>query len=400
MRMVLPIRRPARRLISPKARIAFPTPAPDQARIGRFAPWLIVDVPRADGTALRLCDFASAGARGSHYVSWLPADQIAPPAPAPDYPEEAAVVPPGRLLFRARYPAHVSNDQRLRLLIADNPDLREPMIDMTCERPRSIVVPAEQTQQLKPNVDYYWRLVGGEPVGHDDQSPMLRGNSRSTLSLAPWQDDMLTEYGENADGVIVQAELKGNPDPSYGALVSAAGWKSAPGPDGTADQAVELNGADGMLLYQLRAFPQTEYTVALRFSAQRVTGPLGQVLSAWCRSVDDPLRICVFEGKLYARIEAGSGYSTSGIPIQQDTWYDVCVVKRASDLTLFVDGRLGGDDSRPGSHRIRSPGFRAGRQSALHGQQRTAPLPVTDLELNTRPFTPQEVAKLHDSRTK
>ncbi len=48
-----------------KARLAFPTPAPDQARIGRFAAWLIVDVPRADGTSLRLCDFASAGARAA-----------------------------------------------------------------------------------------------------------------------------------------------------------------------------------------------------------------------------------------------------------------------------------------------------------------------------------------------
>ena len=34
-----------------KATISFPSPAPDQARIGRFLPWLIVDVPRSDGTS-------------------------------------------------------------------------------------------------------------------------------------------------------------------------------------------------------------------------------------------------------------------------------------------------------------------------------------------------------------
>jgi DUF1680 family protein len=382
-----------------KARLAFPTPAPDQARIGRFAPWLIVDVPRADGTALRLCDFASAGARGSHYVSWLPADQIAPPAPAPDYPEEAAVVPPGRLLFRARYPAQLSNDQRLRLLIADNPELREPMIDMTCARPRSIVVPAEQTQQLQPNVDYYWKLAAENSWG-TTISPNAARKFTIDPVLAPWPDDMLTEYGENADGVIVQAELKGTPDPSYGALVSAAGWKSAPGPDGTADQAVELNGADGMLLYQLRAFPQTDYTVALRFSAQRVTGSLGQVLSAWCRSMDDPLRICVFEGKLYARIEAGGGYSTSGVPIQQDAWYDVCVVKRASDLTLFVDGKPLETIRVPAAIASAARDFALGGNPHYTGNSEQLPCRVANLELNTRPFTPEEVAKLHENRSK
>ncbi len=211
---------------------------------------------------------------------------------------------------------------------------------------------------------------------------------------------MLTEYGENADGVIVQAELKGTPDPSYGALVSAAGWKSAPGPDGVADQAVELNGADGMLRYQLRAFPQTEYTVALRFSAQRVTGSLGQVLSAWCRSVDDPLRICVFEGKLYARIEAGSGYSTSGVPIQQDTWYDVCVVKRASDLTLFVDGKPLETIRVPAAVASAARDFALGGNPHFTGSSEQLPCRVANLELNTRPFTPEEVAKLHENRSK
>jgi hypothetical protein len=374
-----------------KARISFPSPAPDQARIGRFAPWLIVDVPRADGTVLRLCDFASAGARGSHYVSWLPADQIAPPAPQPDAPAETAAVPPGRLLFRARRPTAVSNEQRLRLLIADNPELHKPIIEMPCEQPRSIVVPEEQSRQLKPNVAYYWRLSAENPWG----TTLSSGTARQFTidpSLTPLQDDMLTEYGENADGVVVQAALQGNADPSYGTLGSAAGWKSAPGPDGTADQAVELNGTDGMLVYQLRAFPQSEYTVALRFSAQRVAGPLGQVLSAWCRNVDDPLRICVLEGKLYVRIEAGGGYSTTGVPIQQDTWYDVCIVKRSSDLTLFVDGKPVETIRVPAAIASAAQDFALGGNPHFTGNSEQLPCRVAGLELNTRPLTPDEVA--------
>ncbi|MHB0960119.1 MAG: beta-L-arabinofuranosidase domain-containing protein [Pirellulaceae bacterium] len=374
-----------------QARVSFPASAPDQARIGRFSPWLIVDVPRGDGTVLRLCDFASAGARGSHYVSWLPAEQIAPPAPLPDSPEAGAAVPPGRQLFRARYGAALSNETRLRLLIADNPDLHEPIVDMLCQQPRSIVVPEEQAQHLQPNVDYYWGLSAENQWGATS-SPVAPRQFTIDPSLAPWQDDMLTEYGENAEGVIVQAALQGNPEPSYGSLVSAAGWRSAPGPDGAPEQAVELNGADGLLVYQLRAFPQSEYTVAIRFSAQRVTGPLGQVFSAWCRSMDDPLRICVFDGKLYARIEAGGGYSTSGVPIEQNTWYDVCVVKRGNDLTLFLDGKPVETIRVPAAIASAARDFALGGNPHFTGLSEQLPCCVANLELITRPLTQEEVA--------
>ena len=111
-------------------RIAKPTRTNDGVPIGPIRPWLIVDIPRADGTVVRLCDFASAGAAGSHYVSWLPAEQIAPPPPVPDYPDESAS---SRLAdccsgLVARQP---STDQRLRVLIADNPDSAS-MLDMPC----------------------------------------------------------------------------------------------------------------------------------------------------------------------------------------------------------------------------------------------------------------------------
>jgi len=40
---------------------------------GPFPPWLLVRAPTADGRSLVLCDFASAGATGQPYRSWLPA---------------------------------------------------------------------------------------------------------------------------------------------------------------------------------------------------------------------------------------------------------------------------------------------------------------------------------------
>jgi hypothetical protein len=37
------------------------------------SPWLLLELPAADGRILRLCDFATAGAAGTPYVTWLPA---------------------------------------------------------------------------------------------------------------------------------------------------------------------------------------------------------------------------------------------------------------------------------------------------------------------------------------
>jgi len=42
-------------------------------------PWLLLDAPAKDASTLRLCDFASAGAAGTRYRSWLPAADCPPP---------------------------------------------------------------------------------------------------------------------------------------------------------------------------------------------------------------------------------------------------------------------------------------------------------------------------------
>jgi DUF1680 family protein len=51
-----------------------------QDRQGNFDPWILLELPAQNGKRLRLCDFASAGALGTRYLSWLPAIE------APDKP--------------------------------------------------------------------------------------------------------------------------------------------------------------------------------------------------------------------------------------------------------------------------------------------------------------------------
>jgi len=43
-------------------------------------PWLLLETTAADGLKVRLCDFASAGATGTAYATWLPVKQGPPPA--------------------------------------------------------------------------------------------------------------------------------------------------------------------------------------------------------------------------------------------------------------------------------------------------------------------------------
>ncbi len=47
----------------------------------RFAPIVLCELPAADGTLLRLCDFASAGAYGTEYRTWLPVRSASPATP-------------------------------------------------------------------------------------------------------------------------------------------------------------------------------------------------------------------------------------------------------------------------------------------------------------------------------
>lgn len=382
-----------------QAKVSIPAPAPELARIGRFAPWIVVDIPRAKGPALRLCDFASAGARGSHYVSWLPAENIVPPTPLPAEPKEGGKVPPGRLLFRVLRPTIVPPDQQLHVVIADNPTLQNPLMEVPSDRPRLIIVPAELAAKLKPNVSYYWGLVATNAAG-EARSPGVAREFQIDPALEPWSDDVLTECGENAEGVIVEAALHGTPEPSYGKLVSATGWKAASGPGDTADGAIELDGAGGMAIYALRAFPQTEYTLSLRFSAQRVQGPLGQVFSAWSRGGDDPLRVCIVEGKLFLRVEAGAFYSTSGFPVTENTWYDLCVVRRANELTLFVDGQPVETLRVPAAIPSSARDFALGGNPHYTGASEHLPCRVADLLFSVRPLTPEQVAALHAARAK
>jgi hypothetical protein len=176
--------------------------------------------------------------------------------------------------------------------------------------------------------------------------------------------------------------------------VRAQGWHPATGIDGKPNSAVALDGKTGMLVYALRAFPSYEYTVALWFAHEHQEDRLGQVFSAWDHAMDDPLRLCVAGGKLFARVEAGGGYSTEGVPVAAGGWHHVAAVKSGTQLTLYLDGRRAAAMALPMEVSSSSRAFALGGNPRFTGQSEHLPCRVARLVVSCRALSAEEVAKL------
>ncbi|MCX7424625.1 MAG: glycoside hydrolase family 127 protein [Planctomycetia bacterium] len=309
---------------------------------GAYKPWLVVDVPTADGGTARLIDFASAGATTlegkplSSYVSWLPATNMRPPRPVAWRPADRAKVAPGKIAFAWRRPAAAT--RRHAIVISDDLSFKAPVINYGDAAGAWLVLPEAEVAKLQPGAPYYWKVVARNEHGEAE-------------SLGPWKQFTVdpnvppTEfnwpYGQrDSDMMVTEAPLHGDVKPSHGTLLEAAGWKPAPGPDGSPGTAVETDGETGIVKYSLPAFPEEDYSVSIWVSVSRLPKThYGQVFSAWSAAMDDPLRLVVEGGKLFARIEAGGGFGTEGVEIQPGKWHHLAAVKQGPKLTLYVDAR-------------------------------------------------------------
>ncbi len=380
-----------------EAKISFPEPDKATEAIGRFTPWIRVDLPLADGRTLRLVDFASAGSLGNQYVSWLPADELPPPIPVVFEPVDRAHVPPGRMLFTFRAPAAEAKDRTYEIVIGVSPKFSTPVVRFNAKCATRIILPAEKTAILRPKRTYLWKLIARNSFGEVESV----GPTRQLVvdpTLPPLTDAMLSEYGERKDGIVIDAPLAGSPEPAFGALKSAQGWKPASGPDGAAEHAVQIDGKKGMVIYGLKAFPARDFTVSLRFSYAKREARLGHIFSAWAHGMDDPLRICVENGELSARVEAGSFYRTGAIAVEPGRWYHVCVVKSGADLTLYLDGRKVAHTEVPAENRSQARDFALGGNPHYTRASEHLACCVADLKVSVRPLSEDAVRALATSK--
>jgi hypothetical protein len=260
------------------------------------------------------------------------------------------------------------------------------------------ILPAERARKLKPGTEYSWRLTAANAHGRTESlppdkrfviDPKLRPRTRANVV-----------HGQRKDGVLVAAPLRGSVEPEYGELASARAWKAAPGPSGKANGAIELTGKrPSLVLYKLPHFPDRDYSVSVWVMATAAPGgkhARGQVFSAWCASMDDPLRVCIEAGRLFARVEAeGKFFGTPGAAVKLKTWYHVAAVKKGAALTLYVDGRAKGTAKVPATVSSAATDFAIGGNPHFTGFSEFLPGRFADLRFYVRALSRDEVRALH-----
>ena len=301
--------------------------------------WLRVDVPAKDGRTVRVCDFASAGAMGTRYRSWLAAADCPPPPVVTKLPADGATIPAGTILFRWSGPkAAGPHTNDYRLIIREAGPMGTTVLERGGLGQVRLVLAENDAPALVPNRSYEWEVVARN--AHGSTSNLLaRARFRVDPKLPRVTPEAIAAFTAKPPEVLTAAPLRGDPKPRSGTLSSATGARSAPGRQGEPDGAVELDGAGGRLVYGLNEFPEENYTLAVWVRINKLPeGRIGQVCSAWATGMDDPLRVCVDHGKLFARIEAGQGYSTEGVPVGAGQWHHIAAVKDGARLTLYLDG--------------------------------------------------------------
>ena len=160
---------------------------PIEAAIDRAAgscrPWIVLDLLASDGKTLRLIDFASAGATGKGYSSWLNASAARPPRPVAWQPADGAKIGPGAIGITWRAPAVVDReDRRHTVVLSDSPSFEHEILRYGDDVGDGLTIPAEVTRKLQPNKVYYWKVIACNRYG---QSESIMPYKQFTLDSSP-----------------------------------------------------------------------------------------------------------------------------------------------------------------------------------------------------------------------
>jgi hypothetical protein len=222
------------------------------------------------------------------------------------------------------------------LEISDSEDFAETVLTRTDLLTPEILVSIDR--QFKGDRWYYWRVVARNEFG---ETPGSSPSARFKVdSILPVQHETLKKVPLGPGGELVAASLKGTPEPEIGKMKPNARWNRAKGRSGSENESVLLDGIGQKILYSIDQWPESDYSLSVWFQVEEMpANRIGQLFSGWCAGSDDPLRLVIDGGKLYARIEASGAYSTKGVPIQPGQWRHAAAVKSGSKLSLYVDGQ-------------------------------------------------------------
>ncbi len=298
----------------------------------KFPPLVLLEFQGHDDRPVRLCDFATAGAPGTAYRTWLPAIHFAPPTPVLKGPADGAAIPPGPLAFE--WLGQKQPGRSFTLTFAEDPELERVVKTVP-----DIVWPFWTGDPgLESGRTYYWRVTARAAHGDSPSAPFPFHIDPALPNPLAREPGAGGGSAIREDGLIVASSLDGDGSPSYGRLLESVNAQPAADRWGNPRGALRFTG-DGKLRYAAPVFPVEEYTFLAWICAEDPgTDRLAQVFSAWAKPGDDPLRVVVEKGRLFARIEGGPGAGTGGVPVTYGAWTHVAVVKSGFALALYVNG--------------------------------------------------------------
>jgi hypothetical protein len=358
----------------------------------RFQPIVLLELPAADGQRIHLCDFATAGAHGTHYRAWLPAVNARPAPFSLKHPADGARASAQAVAlewtgYRATNAAgrtfrvEVARDEAFTQLVTRTDDVHDLRLVL---------------RDLAPNVRYWWRVTAVNAVG---MTAVNEGawSFITDPNLQP-MPEAATAPEPREDGALLVAPLAGGPEPEYGLLERAEGLTPAPGPGGQPDTALAFNGTSSKLTYALPWFPETSYTASAWVcpTGLPVKKQYEQVFSAWGAGVDDPLRIVLDGTRVFARIEASQFSGTEGLELQNGQWVHVAAVKDGGRLALYVNGEKRAECPAPATVHPSTLNVGVGCNPNFTGNE-VLEGSLCQVRLYARALSDDEVAALYES---
>lgn len=345
---------------------------------GMFPPMVLFRFQAADGTPLRLCDYASAGAYGTHYQSWLPARNLKPGAFFLFAPMDGKKTAVNRIAFSW---TSAGEDVNYTLTIAENADLSSPLVVRENLTGQSLIL----NQALEDGKTYYWQVQARNSHG-----VQISENG-------PWRFMADASITDDLYSTILKAPLDGNGQPEIGELNREQQTAAGENRFQEAGKALAFNGDTSHLSYKLNAFPAVAYTFCGWFKAQGMQQSDGknyQIASAWKANMDDPLRIMIRQRRLIAGLENGIHYLTPALTIENDVWYHIAVVKNQGTLSLYVNGSLAHEIMVPAMMSTVADSLGIGCNPNYTGNETFRGL-IDDITLFGWALTPEEVQEMY-----
>jgi hypothetical protein len=382
---------------------------------GSFPPLTALSITAADKTAVALRDFATAGAAGTEYVSWLPITNAPPPDFGLQYPVLGDVLPGGPVMFKWSGDTRPEGWSYTVEIAADVDFSNVIYTGAPTPMPWHVV-----RASLEPGVRYFWRVrakngngdtlstsralmdVLSVGVGQEALRVHAEKLGQAPLSLADHftvdpaiKNDFIDNpaaYESREDGLIVGDCLDGKAVPAYGHVDLSQGLAPAPDRHGNPQGAVAFSGK-GQVRYRTPGFPGDNYALSVWFNPSVPQAHMAQVFSAWSKGGDDPLRIVIDNGKVYARIEGNAGANSKGVPVEVGKWTHVAAVKAGGSLKFFVNGALVDTTGAPGIVPTLSKDVSIGSNPHHSGDEHFTGA-IDDLALYARPLSDDEVKAL------